>query len=45
MQRERKGSNKYTMSKDNLAMYTGYQYRVDVQGYEVIEVDVYIYCN
>jgi hypothetical protein len=24
---------------DNLAIYTGYQYRVDVQRYEVIEVD------
>ena len=32
----------YTMSNDNLAIYTGYPYRVDVQGYEVIEVDMYI---
>ena len=23
------------------ALYTGYQYRVDVQGYEVMEVDMY----
>ena len=23
------------MSNDNLAIYTGYQYRVNVQGYEV----------
>jgi hypothetical protein len=30
------------MSKDNLSIYTGYQYRVHVQGYKVIEVDVYI---
>ena len=30
------------MSSDNLALYTGYQYRVGVQGYEVIEVDMYI---
>jgi hypothetical protein len=28
---------------NNLALYTGYQYRVDVQGYEVIVVDMYIY--
>ena len=27
------------MSNDNMAMYTGYQYRVEVQGYEVIEED------
>jgi hypothetical protein len=27
------------MSNDNLAICTGYQYRVDVQGNEVIEVD------
>ena len=31
------------MSNDNLPIYMGYQYRVDVQGYEVIEVDMYIY--
>ena len=31
------------MSTDNLAIYTGYQYPVDVQEYEVIEVDMYIY--
>ena len=24
-----------------MAIYTGYQYRVDVHGYEVIEVDMY----
>ena len=30
------------MSNDNLAIYTGYQYRVDVEGYEVIVVDMYI---
>jgi hypothetical protein len=36
-------SYKYTMSNDNLAIYTGYQHRVNVQGYEVIEVDMYIY--
>jgi hypothetical protein len=35
--------NKYTMSNDNLAIYTGYQNQVDVQGYKVIEVDVYIF--
>jgi hypothetical protein len=34
--------NKHTMSNDNLAIYTGYQYRVHVQGYEVIEVDMYM---
>jgi hypothetical protein len=31
------------MSNDKLAIYTGHQYRVDVQGYEVIEVDIYTY--
>ena len=31
--------NKYTLCKDNLA----YQYRVYVLGYEVIELDMYIY--
>ena len=31
------------MSSDNLALHTGYQYLVDVQGYEVIKVDMYIY--
>ena len=25
-----------------MAIYTGYQYQADVQGYEVIEVDMYI---
>lgn len=30
------------MSKDNLALYTGHQYGVDVQGNEVIQVDMYI---
>ena len=34
--------NKYTMSNDNLAIYPGYQYRVDGQGYKVIEVYMYI---
>jgi hypothetical protein len=34
--------NEYTMSNYNLAIYTGYQYRVDVQGYKIIEVDMYI---
>ena len=34
--------DKYTMSNDSLAIYTRYQYRVHVQGYEVIEVDMYI---
>ena len=29
------------MSNDNLALHTWYQYRVDVQKYEVIEVDMY----
>ena len=33
---------KYTMSNDNFAVYTGYQYWVDMQWYEIIEVDVYI---
>jgi hypothetical protein len=33
---------RYTMSNDNLAIYKGYQYRLHVQGNEVIEVDVYI---
>jgi hypothetical protein len=37
--------NKYKMSNNKLVIYTGYQYRVDVQGYEVIEVDMYIYCR
>jgi hypothetical protein len=32
--------NNYKMWNDNLAIYTGYQYRVDVQGYDVIEVDM-----
>ena len=36
-----KMNNKYTMS-NNLPVYTVYTYRVDVQGYEVIEVDMYI---
>jgi hypothetical protein len=46
MQREKKeivkiiARNKYTMSNNNLAIYTGYQYQVDVHGYEVIEVDM-----
>ena len=42
--REKKNNtrNKYTMINDNLAIYTGYQYRVHVQGYEVIEVDMYM---
>ena len=31
------------MSNDNLAIYTGCQYRVDVQGYKVIEADLLIY--
>ena len=31
--------NKYTISKNNLAIYTGYQYQDDMQGYKVIEVD------
>ena len=30
------------MCNNDLAIYTGYQYQVDVQGYEVIEVDMYI---
>jgi hypothetical protein len=30
------------MSNNKLAISTGYQYRVYVQGYEVIEVDMYI---
>ena len=30
------------MSEDNLAISTGYKYRGYVQGYEVIEVDMYI---
>jgi hypothetical protein len=34
--------NKYTMRYDNLAPYTGYQYRDDVQGYEVVEIDMYV---
>jgi hypothetical protein len=33
------------MSNDNLAICKGYQYRVDVQGYGVIEVDMYIQYN
>jgi hypothetical protein len=33
------------MSNNSLALYTGYQYRVNVQGYEVIEVDMYITMN
>ena len=43
MQREKHDNtrNKYTMSNYNLAIYTGYQYCVDVQGYEVIEVGMY----
>ena len=42
VQREKKYFllNKYTMSNDN--PNTGYQYRVDVHGYEVTEVDMYI---
>jgi hypothetical protein len=35
-------NNKYTMSNDNLAIYTGYECLVDVQGYGEIEVDMYI---
>ena len=31
--------NNDKMSNDNLAIYTGYQYRVHVQGYEVIEIE------
>ena len=31
------------MSNNNMAIYTGYQYRLDVQGYEEIEVDMYIW--
>jgi hypothetical protein len=31
---------KYTMSNDNLVIYTRYQYWVDVQGYKEIEVDM-----
>jgi hypothetical protein len=30
------------MSNGNLAVYTGYQYRVDVQGYEGVEVAMHI---
>ena len=30
------------MCNNNMAIYTGYQYRVEVQGYNVIEVDMYI---
>jgi hypothetical protein len=30
------------MSNDNLALYKGNQYQVDVQGYEVIKVNMYI---
>ena len=30
------------MSNDNVAIYTGYWYIVDVQGCEVIEVDMYM---
>jgi hypothetical protein len=33
-----KSNNKYTLSSDNLTIYTGYQ----CEGYEVIEVDMYI---
>ena len=29
------------MSNDNLAIYKGYQSRVDVQGYEIIEEDMH----
>lgn len=39
---QRKIRNKYTMINDNLAIYMGYQYRVDVQGYNEMEVDMYI---
>jgi hypothetical protein len=47
MQREKLNKNdntrnKYTMNNDTLAKYTGYKYRVDVQGYGVIEVDMYV---
>jgi hypothetical protein len=39
-----KSNSKHTMSNDNMAIYTGYQYRVNMQMYEVIEVDtVYTY--
>ena len=29
-------------ARNNLAIYTGFQYRVDVPGNKVIEVDMYI---
>ena len=34
--------NKYTMCNNNMAIYTGYQCQVEVLGYDVIEVDMYI---
>lgn len=30
------------MSNDNVAIYTGHHYGVDVQRYVVIEVDMYV---
>lgn len=32
-------NNRYSMSNDNFAMNKEYQYRVNLQVYEVIEVD------
>jgi hypothetical protein len=32
------------MSIDNIAIYMGFQYRVCVQGYDVIEEDMYTQC-
>jgi hypothetical protein len=34
------GQIKHAMRNDNLALYTGYQYWVHVQGYE-IDIDIY----
>ena len=38
--RDNKTNNKYTTSRDNLAIHTVYQSRVDVQRYKVTEVDM-----
>ena len=37
--------NKYTANKstNNMGIYREYQYRVDEQGYKLIEVAMYIY--
>jgi hypothetical protein len=53
MQRESKWRNNRkvkhviinTMSNDNLTIDTGYQYRVHVQGYEDVEIDMSIQYN